>query len=103
MGSESALRYGVKFASDEEMPEGHNALVIQTADEAIVVYRESVVDRGAVTTAWASLHALATDGRPVPVDELMPSRLRREGLSDGSGSRPEREISSSRCGNLRIR
>jgi hypothetical protein len=97
------LRYGVKFASDDEMPEGHDAMVIQTADEAIVVYRESVVDRGAVTTAWASLAALATEGMPVPVDELLPRRMRRDGLADRSGPRPEGEISSSGCGYLRVR
>lgn len=76
-GDVCAVRYGVRFASDEDMPEGHDALVIRSAEEAIVVYRESVVNRAAVTTAWGALHALAAEGRPVPVDELMPRRLSR--------------------------
>lgn len=76
-GDVGALRYGVRFASDDEMPEGHDALVIQSADEAIVFYRESVVNRAAVTTAWGALHALAAEGRPMPADELMLRRASR--------------------------
>lgn len=74
------MRYGVRFASDDEMPEGHDALVIRSDDEAIVVYRESVVSRRAVTTAWESLQAVASEAaaRPVPDDELMPRRLSRQ-------------------------
>lgn len=72
------MRYGVRFATDDEMPEGHDALVIRSDDEAIVVYRESVVSRRAVTTAWESLRAVAVDERPLPADELMPRRMSRE-------------------------
>lgn len=71
------MRYGVRFASDEEMPDGHDALVLQVDGEAVVVYRDSVVSRDAVTTAWTALQAAAGDERPVPADELLPRRIRR--------------------------
>lgn len=99
------MRYGVRFATDRDMPEDHDVVVLRSDDEAIVVYRESVVDKDAVTTAWSVLRALADeDDEPAaPDDDLMPRRMLRQGLSDRGWAGSERQVRGGGCGYLRVR
>jgi hypothetical protein len=63
------MRYGVRFATDDEMPAGHDVVMLKTDEEAIVFYRDSKVSRRVVSEAWAALHAAAPD-LLMPADEL---------------------------------
>lgn len=66
------MRYGVRFATDDEMPEGHDVVMVRTDDQAVVFYRDSKVSRRVVSEAWAALHAVAPD-LLAPADQLAPA------------------------------
>lgn len=55
------VRYGVKFATDDEMPPGHDVVLVKLEDETILFYRDSKVDCRVVAEAWAALHSAAPD------------------------------------------
>lgn len=50
------MDYAIAFV--EELPEGHDFLMVQTADGVLVAYRESAVSPSVLEDSWAAFRAL---------------------------------------------
>lgn len=59
----------IKFVEDQEMPEGHDFILVETPDGALLFYREGALTEETLMDSWSAYRALR---RRPPVE---PTRM----------------------------
>lgn len=59
------MNYLVRFT--DALPEGHDFVLIQTADLVAAVYRRDAVTEEVLLDSWAAIRALAGQPAPAPL------------------------------------
>lgn len=57
MGSVFGMHYEIAFV--DELPEGHDFLLVQTANEVVIAYRRSALCPRVLEDSWAAFRALS--------------------------------------------
>lgn len=55
----------IKFVGDDELPAGHDFVVVQQGDALRIFYRQSAMSPALLEESWAALRALQMQ-QPVP-------------------------------------
>lgn len=78
------MEYRIEFVDDQALPEGHDFLLAQTAENAVIFYRESAISPEMLEDSWAAFRALGKPRRDHPT-LVRPGDLQWPRLALASG------------------
>ena len=85
----------IRFASDDEMPEGHDFVFAHAGESAMILYRESAITPEVLMDSWAAYRATLgrTPREPSELRDIIAQAQRGVRLADSVGI-PDQRLKS---------